>query len=74
MSNEEAAAYLDQVWSDVFDDKSFFLKGTKHPVEYYFMTPEVTENTDNVGLYDVMTDVWVKPPVEVPKDFDIEDI
>lgn len=70
---KEVEANLDALRKEFFDDKAFFLKDTKHPVEFYFVTPKSSDDTTRVGVYDVIKDTWVKDPVAVGHDFDIEE-
>lgn len=65
--------FLDNIRKSDFTDPTFVLPGTKHPIEYYFVTPRSSDDTSHVGIYDLLTDEWVKDPVSIGVDFDIEE-
>ena len=52
------------------------LPRTKHPLELYFELPDVTvtPNPQGTGVYDIRKDEWIKPPVSIKDDFDIEEM
>jgi protein-tyrosine phosphatase len=72
-SAKEAEDFLDGLRKEFFSDPSFVLPGTKHPAEFYFVTPKSSDDTTRVGIYDVQEDKWIKDPVKISMDFDIEE-
>ncbi len=72
LSDQEAHDLLDALRKK-FNPEKATLDGTKHPLELYFETPVAFKGrSDRTGVYSVMTDEWLVPPVSVDADFDIE--
>lgn len=72
MKEKEAEEFFDDTRKEFFEDTTFVLPGTKHFVEFYFVTPASAEDVSRGGVYDLLNDEWIKDSVAISADFDIE--
>ena len=72
-SKEEAFAKLDETRKE-FDRAKILAPMTQHPTEFYFESIELhASNTEAVGVYSLYQDKWLKEPIILPAELDIEE-
>lgn len=70
---EELAELIDDKWRKELNTQSELVKGTQHPLEFYFEMEGFTTAEPTDGVYDLFADKWVKEPRTVDMDFDINE-
>lgn len=71
---DQAQEKLEVVLAYLNRDTRENLPGTKHPIEYFFETILTKVELPWSGLYDVVEEKWIKPPIEVEVSFDSEEV
>jgi len=62
---------LNEKWRKIINERKELLGKTKHPLEFYFETG-LSEATHSQGVYSLLSQKWLQPPVMTPLDFDPE--
>lgn len=69
-TDEEIASFLTKLNRKQLD--GFYLEGTEHPVSFYVRADQDLQPSD--ATYDVLNNVWVKEPPQIPKEYDPEKV